>query len=876
MRQARAYDVFLSYNSADRADVEHIGSLLKKNGLQVWFDMWELAPGDLFQEKVETIIQTCESAAVFVGPSGYGPWQDMEMRQCLNQFVKRHLRVIPILLPGLRERPELPEFMQRFVYLDYGGGLDDEKALKSLIWGITGQRRDLDTQDETKRAPAGVLPAGAVHFVGREEEMGKAIDALAKGRPFVISRIPAVGKSALAFRIAHSLKNQAKFHGGVRWCDVGGEVGLEEAIRAVAKELGIADIATYEPERRLPFLASHLSEQRIFLALDNVLNQEVAESFLQHFQNNAVLLTTRRRVSGDVIDLRSHHCHLSGLSTEASLELLLRVSGQQEDHLGEEELRGAARICALTGHHPMAIIFLGARALEGLLSFTALAEELNQILPEVKGRRTGWAAQTVILQHLFQTEYDRLGERNPDSQFAFRCVSIFPGNFSMEAAQEIIHCPSPRSTLKLFEDILQGSLMERVGSESFRLHDLLRAFARGKLGSAEEDRGVAERFVRRYCRFAEKHKSDLKMIAGEAKNIIAAFHHSCKAGKAKEAVALADGLDLYVRGATSEELDIGVTSGCSMRRDLWEQCVRLCRNTDSPLLPHVLWRHASSLYGNLRPTQVTRLVQEALKEARGCHDTETEANCLIILSSCYRKQGRLEEAEATVIGALQIARQVQNETIEGSCLNALGRICLNQERLEEALDYSRASLVLRRNTCILHDICGSLSLLAESLQKLDRLEEARQALKEGLDLARSSGYHNGEAFCLFRLGSVLDHLGQYEDALRCYEQSLTIREAVGSKGGEGECLHAIGYCKANLGQYEEAEHLFQQSLEIKRERDDKRGMAPPLEWLGRVAAKRGDMDQARRYALESIELYESMKSPQAEEVKKLLAEWSEG
>src|SRR4029077_5339326 len=42
------------------------------------------------------------SAAVFVGESGLGPWQNQEMQALLSQFVKRECPVIPVVLPSAK------------------------------------------------------------------------------------------------------------------------------------------------------------------------------------------------------------------------------------------------------------------------------------------------------------------------------------------------------------------------------------------------------------------------------------------------------------------------------------------------------------------------------------------------------------------------------------------------------------------------------------------------------------------------------------------------------------------------------------------------------------------------------------------------------
>ncbi len=133
-----AFDVFLSHNSKDKPTVRTLGEALKRRGLRVWLDEWELVPGHPWQEALEDIIKTTGAAAVLVGPDGFGPWEIPEMRGCLSEFVRRRLPVIPVLLPGAAVRPELPLFLSQFTWVDLRDGLTHD-GLDQLEWGITGR-----------------------------------------------------------------------------------------------------------------------------------------------------------------------------------------------------------------------------------------------------------------------------------------------------------------------------------------------------------------------------------------------------------------------------------------------------------------------------------------------------------------------------------------------------------------------------------------------------------------------------------------------------------------------------------------------------------------------------------------------------------------
>jgi hypothetical protein len=138
-RTGGPFDVFVSHNSRDKPAVIELGEALRARGLRVWLDAWELVPGRPWQEAVEEVISTVATAAVVIGRDGIGPWEEPEMRACLDQCVQRKMPVIPVLLPGAGAKPKLPLFLAQVTWVDLRDGLTDD-GLDRLEWGVTGIR----------------------------------------------------------------------------------------------------------------------------------------------------------------------------------------------------------------------------------------------------------------------------------------------------------------------------------------------------------------------------------------------------------------------------------------------------------------------------------------------------------------------------------------------------------------------------------------------------------------------------------------------------------------------------------------------------------------------------------------------------------------
>ncbi len=134
------YDVFLCHNSKDKQNVIAIAKRLKERGILPWLDIWEIRPGMRWQKELQKNLKSVKSAAVFVGPRGAGPWQELEVESLLQQLARRNRTIIPVILEGRQGRPRLPAFLDMWHVVDMRQ--PDPDPFEQLIWGITGERSD--------------------------------------------------------------------------------------------------------------------------------------------------------------------------------------------------------------------------------------------------------------------------------------------------------------------------------------------------------------------------------------------------------------------------------------------------------------------------------------------------------------------------------------------------------------------------------------------------------------------------------------------------------------------------------------------------------------------------------------------------------------
>lgn len=155
------YDVFLSHNSRDKDAVRWLAERLEDEaGLTVFLDIWNLIPGEPWQEDLEQALAGSETIAVFLGPAGISSWHNKEMRDALNrQASDRSRRVIPVLLPGADlDAAEVPSFLSQLTWVDFRSGLENQDSLHRLIAGISGTPPGRGPGKTPPRRPAPAPP----------------------------------------------------------------------------------------------------------------------------------------------------------------------------------------------------------------------------------------------------------------------------------------------------------------------------------------------------------------------------------------------------------------------------------------------------------------------------------------------------------------------------------------------------------------------------------------------------------------------------------------------------------------------------------------------------------------------------------------------
>lgn len=113
MSDAFEYDVFLSHSAKDKAVVRELAKRLRGDGVRVWFDEWEIKPGDSIPAKIEDglehsrVLVLCMSAEALAAD-----WPQLESHTFRFKDPLNHdRRFIPLRLDDAPIKGSLAQFL---------------------------------------------------------------------------------------------------------------------------------------------------------------------------------------------------------------------------------------------------------------------------------------------------------------------------------------------------------------------------------------------------------------------------------------------------------------------------------------------------------------------------------------------------------------------------------------------------------------------------------------------------------------------------------------------------------------------------------------------------------------------------------------------
>ena len=519
--------VFLSHSTADKPAVEELARRLRdREGIEVWQDKSHLIPGDSSQEGIEKALAQCGVCAVFLGPTGLGPWQEAEVRMAINRRVRERqspsrFRVIPVFLPGAR-RDSLPELLVDATWVEFRDSVDNPDAFHRLVCGIRSVAPGPGgAEAEARGSPRTVhnLPfAPNPAFTGRGadlERLGEDLQrrgGVARTQTVALHGLGGMGKTQLA--VEYAWKHLGGYE-AVLWVRAESPEALEANLAALCAVLRLPEVDEREQAIQTNAVLKWLNGHEHWLLIADNADTEAAITAVGDrfppYLGGHVLVTSR------LGDWPVNMAHLSlGLlpASDAARYLQDRVV-KAGHHAGEGT--AARQLAEELGYLPLALEQAASFILKLRWSFDTYRERLRDARPKLLGYQAeGGTRYPASVAKTWSITFEQLG---PLARALLRLAAWFapddiprriflvdPTVFSESLGESVD--ASDLAIEEALGDLARFSLI-RLSPETVSVHRLLQAVEQDALTKEERTRWL-EWAVRLFNAFAPAEPSDIR------------------------------------------------------------------------------------------------------------------------------------------------------------------------------------------------------------------------------------------------------------------------------------------------------------------------------------------------------------------------------
>ena len=581
------------------------------------------------------------------------------------------------------------------------------------------------------------LPVPATPFLGRESELAEIVSRLGDPSTRLLTLVGpgGTGKTRLALQAA--VESAERFPDGLAWVPLAPLREPDLVASTIADAVEIKEQPGREP---VDVLVERLAGRRLLVLLDN------AEHLLPDL---AWTVARLHAVAGPVILVTSRErLRVAGEQTYAVPELdaadavSLFVEACRAAGVQLERTRAVDELCAQLERLPLALELAAARTV--VFSPEQLLDRLSQRLDLLKGGRDADPRQQT-LRATIDWSYELLSEHE---QQLLRCLSVFAGGFTYEAAEQVAGA-DPDS----LQSLLEKSLIRRREADHgvrYWILETIRGYAAERLEAAGE--GLETR---------DRHACWYRELVGRA------------------APYLTGVTQLSWLDTLTEELDNIRAVLAYLEHD------RLGRLE----LATPLWRLWETR-GHIREAQRWLEPPSDLEQMA---DPELATRSLVVASRIAWKQGDLDRGRALAERARDVACRSEDGHLLGLASENLG-IAVGLSDFERGYELLLEGVAEYRAAGDRVGLASALNNLAYAQVELGLVDAVGSAIEESVQLWRETGDDVGLASVLHTRGYADLFSGAYDDARPTLLEALALYFSLGDLAGIGDTIDGLAHC----------------------------------------------------------------------------------
>lgn len=651
------------------------------------------------------------------------------------------------------------------------------------------------------------LPTDIADFTGRAELVDRMEDMLTGDtgghgngqagdyatRVVVLAGKPGVGKSALAVHVAHRLSDKS-FPDGQLYCDLGGSrtepTSPADVLGRFLRALGVpGETVPERADERAEMYRQLLARRRILVLLDDVAGESQVRPLLPGSGGSVVVVTSRARLTGLA---GARVCDVDVFDADEAVGLLAGVVG--EERVGREPAAAEALI-RLVGRLPLALRIVAARL--GARPHWSLAWMLERLSDE-RRRLDELAHGELMVRASLALTYDGL---EPGARRLLGLLGTLDGpSFPNWVAAALLDADylDAADLLEVLVDaqMVEVAAMDVTGSPRYKLHGLIRLFAREQLErhEPEVDREAAiSRVTGGWLALTDAahrriYGGDFTVLHGPAPRWQPPARYADR--------VLVDPLAWLECEHANLCSSVSLTADAGLDDHCWDLAVSL-----------VTLFEARCYFDDWERTHRVALTAVGQRDnSRGV------AAVRCSLGSLHLSRGQLNAAEEELEPALREFEQLGDRHGAALAMRNLALLDHTRGAKDRACERYTAALVGFR---AVGDLIGQAHVLGQVAQiELDRgeLAAAGAHLADALAICQEVGGHRVEVQLRYKQSELMLRDDRPADARAVLSDLLSTVREWGDIVGESRILRRLGQVTVRLGEADVAERLLTDAL----------------------------------------------------------------